>query len=140
MPRMQLAFLATVISPKVASAAAQRALECLASEDVRTADLKDYLPTEEPSNGKSGAVVVASQPAAAAGEVAGSELGAASEPASQAGPAQVEGKDEDVKHETPVKDEPMDQQGHAAGAPAAPVSHGESEYALPPCAGPLKPF
>lgn len=136
MSHMQLAFLATVVSPKVASAAAQRALECLASKDISTADLEDYLPAEEPSNGKAeAAVAAASQPAAE--EVAGAEPPAASEPASQAGPAQAEGKAEDAKHEAPVKDEPVDQEGHAAGAAAAPVSNGEPAYASPPRADSL---
>jgi len=48
---VQLAFLASIVSPKVASAAAQSALEVLASEDIIAADLDNYLPKEEASNG-----------------------------------------------------------------------------------------
>ena len=128
---MQLAFLATVVSPKVASAAAQRALEFLASEDASTADLEDYLPPEEPSNGVSDTAAVSEPTAAAAAplqsgataeEAAVSEPPAASEPASQAVPAQAVVNAKDVKRDS------TDQQGDAADS-AAPVSNGEPSYA-----------
>ena len=127
---MQLAFLATVVSPKVASAAAQRALEFLASEDASTAALEDYLPPEEPSNGMPDAAAgSASEPASAASEskataeeAAVSEPPAASEPASQAVPAQARVNTKDVKRDS------TDQQGDAADS-AAPVSNGKPSYA-----------
>ena len=120
---MQLAFLSTMVSPKVASAAAQRALEALASEDISTADLEDYLPMEEPINGKSEA-------AAAAEEGATPEPPAALEPASQAAPAQAVAKAEDAENANHVKDEPMHEHDEAGDASAAAPSNGAPAHPL----------
>ena len=51
---MQVAFLASVVSPKVAAAAAQRALEVLASEEVSTVAEEDYLAPEPPTPAEAG--------------------------------------------------------------------------------------
>ena len=51
---VQVAFLASVVSPKVAAAAAQRALEVLASEDVSTVAEDDYLAPESPTPAETG--------------------------------------------------------------------------------------
>ena len=132
---MQLAFLSTMISPKVASAAAQRALEVLASEDVSTADHEDYLPMEEPTNGKSEAAAaaepVAAAAAAAAAEVATPEPPAASEPASQAAPAEAVAKAEDARNEDLVKDELMHEHKDAADASTAAPRNGAPAHPLP---------
>ena len=51
---MQVAFLASVVSPKVAAAAAQKALEVLASAEVSTVTENDYLAPESPPPAETG--------------------------------------------------------------------------------------
>ena len=124
--RMQLAFLASVVSPKVASAAAQKALEVLASEDISTAGLEDYLSMEETSSSTS-AAAAASDPAAAAaagGRSTAEGPPSASELAPQAAGAKGDVKAENGRDEVSVKLEALDQQNSAAGAPAAVTSNG----------------
>ena len=91
---VQLAFLASIVSPKVASAAAQRALDVLASEDIITADLDDYLPKEETSNGSAEQAASLSPPAASE---SASKAPAESKPASVA--ALPDGEVKAVEHE-----------------------------------------
>ena len=133
---MQLAFLSTMVSPKVASAAAQRALEALASEDISTADLEDYLPMEEPINGKlEAAAPEPAEPvaAAAAEEGATPEPPAALEPASHAAPAQAVAKADGAENANRVKDEPMHEHDEAGDASAAARSNGAPAHPFTPC-------
>ena len=122
--RIQLAFLASVVSPKVASAAAQKALEVLASEDISTAGLEDYLSMEEPSSSTSAAAAASDPAAAAAGKSAAEGPPLASESALQAAGAEGDVKAENGCGEVSVKFKALDQQNSAAGAPAPTTSNG----------------
>lgn len=119
---MQLAFLASIVSPKVASAAAQRALEVLASEDIIAADVDNYLPKEEASNGSAEQAASLLPPAASE---SASKAPAESKPASVA--HLLDGEVKAVEHEEEkanaigaVKAEVMQQHDSIAASAAAP--------------------
>ena len=84
-----MAFLSSVVSPKVAAAAAQRALEVLASEDVNAAMTDDYISLGEgtPANGSVEAVAAPEPTESAPAGEAKPEQGDTEAPAQQAAPA-----------------------------------------------------
>jgi hypothetical protein len=84
-----VAFLSSVVSPKVAAAAAQRALEVLASEDVSAALIGDYIGLEEgtPANGSTEAVAAPEPTESVPAGGAKPEQGDSEAPAQQAAPA-----------------------------------------------------
>ena len=86
---MQVAFLASVVSPKVAAAAAQRALEVLASEDVNAAMTDGYidLGEETPANGSVEPVAPPEPTESAPVAEVKPEQGDSEAPAPQAAPA-----------------------------------------------------
>ena len=115
---VQVAFLASVVSPKVAAAAAQRALEVLASEDVSTVAEDEYLAPESPTPAETGSI---------------DECTDAEAPAdTKEGSAKAEGQADIV-----MKDEAMHDAAPASASAAPPSANGapfprSSEASLAP--------
>ena len=116
----QVAFLASVVSPKVAAAAAQRALEVLASQDVSTVAEDDYLAPESPTPAETGSTEKCTDAEAPADTEEGS--------------AKAEEQADIV-----IKDEAMHDAAPASASAAPPSANGapflqtlEASSALPP--------